>query len=280
VIPLGTAEVAFYRQRWTNGEVAAVAFDMPEWSPDTVGPRNRYGGLLIIEKEGIADLLTMAGVGERFDVAIVGNEGQSVEAELRLADALGIPVFVLHDFDRTGMTISQNLREGTWRHRYQNAVEVIEIGLRLDQVAGLESEPISKSNYESVGDQRLRECGATKEEIAFLGPHGDAKTPHGRRVELNALTTEDLVKLVEAALAEHGTAKVIPAAEDLTAAWRSAKAHAEIAEAIARANRTAASRWRNAPAPTDLADQIRAILEDEPTAAWDEALRSIAEAGP
>jgi hypothetical protein len=54
--------------RWTNGE-ARLGFDMPDWSPDTVGPHNRFGGLLVVEKDGIADLLIIAGVGERFDLA-------------------------------------------------------------------------------------------------------------------------------------------------------------------------------------------------------------------
>jgi hypothetical protein len=223
VIPLGTAEVAGYRGRWTNGE-APIGFAMPGWFPDTIGPHNRYGGLVIVEKDGIAELLILAGVGERFDVAIVGNEGQSVEAELRLADALGLPVFVLHDFDRTGLTICENLREGTWRYRYRNAIEVIEIGLRLDQVADLESEPINKANLESVGEDRLRECGATEAEITFLGPHDDPKAPYGRRVELNAMITADLVEMVEAALTGHGIEKIVPKACDLGAAWRSAKA--------------------------------------------------------
>jgi hypothetical protein len=66
---------------------------MPEWSSETCGPRNRYGALVIVEKERIGDLLAEVGVGARHDIAIVGNDGQSVEAELRLADALGVPIF-------------------------------------------------------------------------------------------------------------------------------------------------------------------------------------------
>ena len=52
---------------------------------------------------------------ERHDVAIIGNEGQSVEAELVLAEpsAAGVPIFLLTDFDRQGFTIAENLRAGT-----------------------------------------------------------------------------------------------------------------------------------------------------------------------
>jgi hypothetical protein len=281
-VGLGTAEVAAYRRGWTNGtDLGATAVEIGDWEPSTSGPHNRYGAVLIAEKGGIADVFRQIDLGHRHDLAIVGNEGQSVEAELRLVDALGpvgVPVFLLTDFDRQGFTIAENLRSGTWRHRYATPPKVVHVGLRLDQIAalgglaseregGLEDEPIGDKARQHVSDDRLRECGATEAEIAVL---------RSRRVELNALSTAQLVDLVEAALAEHGVKKVIPNTEDLAAAWRAAKAHVEIAETLEKANRKAAKRWAKAPAPDDLEDRVRAILEDEPGASWDEALRQIA----
>jgi DNA topoisomerase VI subunit B len=267
-IPLGTDEVDQYQRAWKNGGAAAVEYLLNPWSPKTCGPHNRFAGILTIEKEGFADLLVEIGIGRKYDVAIIGNEGQSVEAELALADALQLPLFILHDFDRTGLTIAENLRSGTWRHRYANRFPVVDVGLRLHQVDGLEDEPISADNLKSVGDDRLRECGATEAEIAFL---------RRRRVELNAMTTEQMVEIVEAAFAEHGIAKVIPGADELEAAWRSAKAYAEIALAIEKANKKTA-RWRDKPAPKELADQMRALLDKDPSMAWDAALLRIVEA--
>ena len=141
-----------------------------------------------------------------------------------------------------------------------------------DQPGGLEDEPIGENTLKHIGDDRLRECGATEQEIALL---------RKRRVELNALTTEQLVALVEVALAEHGIAKVIPDAEHLQAAWRAAKAHAEIAEAVEKANKQA-ERWRDEPAPDGLADRVRDLLQRQPTMSWDAALRQVAngEAAP
>jgi Histidine kinase-, DNA gyrase B-, and HSP90-like ATPase len=281
-IGLGTTEVAHYRARWTNGlALGDTDFDMPEWKVETHGPHHRYGAVVIVEKGGIADVLRQADVDDRNDVAIIGNQGQSVEAELVLADALGrvdVPIFLLTDFDRQGFTIAENLRTGTWRHRYQNRVQAIHVGLRLDQIiglcglasevpGGLEDEPIGKNTLEHVGDDRLRECGATAEEIDLL---------RTRRVELNALTTEQLVALVESALAEHGIAKVIPDAAHLEAAWRAAKAHAEIAEAVEEANKQA-ERWQDEPAPGDLEERVRKRLEQKPEMSWDAVLREIAE---
>jgi hypothetical protein len=281
-VGLGTAEVAHYRASWTNGlALGDTDFDMPEWKVATHGPHHRYGGVVVVEKGGIADVLRHAGVHDRNDVAIIGNQGQSVEAELVLADALGrvdVPIFLLTDFDRQGFTIAENLRAGTWRHRYEHSVRAIHVGLRLDQIdalgglasrdpGGLEDEPIGRNTLEHVGDDRLRECGATTEEIALLRAH---------RVELNALTSEQLVALVEGALAEHGITKVVPDAEHLEAAWRAAKAHAEIEEAVEEANKRA-ERWQAEPAPDDLADQVRGLLERHPEMSWDAALREISE---
>ena len=286
-IGLGTTEVASYRARWTNGIAPDYELDVGDWLPDTSGPHNRFGAVLVVEKGGIADLLRQIGVDRRHDVAIVGNEGQSVEAELHLIDALGpagVPVFTLTDFDRQGVTIAENLRAGTWRHRYATPPEVVQVGLRLDQIndlgglaseqeGGLEDEPIGANTLKHVGDDRLRACGATEAEIEVLGR---------RRVELNALATEQLVELVETVFAEHGVAKIVPGGEDLTAAWRAAKAHAEVAVAVDMANRRAAKRWQKASAPEDLEDRVRDQLEADPELAWDDALRRIAgrRAGP
>jgi hypothetical protein len=273
-IGLGTAEVAQYRAIWTNGlDIGETDFDMPEWKVQTHEPHYRYGAVVAVEKGGIADVLRQVGVHNRNDVAIIGNEGQSVEAELVLADALGdvdVPIFLLTDFDRQGFTIAENLRAGTWRHRYRNRIQAVHVGLRLEQIealGGLEDEPIGENTLKHVGDDRLRVCGATEEEITLL---------RTRRVELNALTTEQLVAMVEGALAEHGIAKVIPDAEHLAAAWRAAKAHAEIAVAVEEANKRA-TRWQAATAPDDLVGQVKEILEQHPEMSWDAALRRIAE---
>ena len=249
-VGLGTAEVAHYRASWTNGlALGDTDFDMPDWKVETHGPHHRYGAVVIVEKGGIADVLRHA--GRRTTETTSRSSATKARASrpswcwpMPSGDA-DVPIFLLTDFDRQGFTIAENLRAGTWRHRYQNRVQVIHVGLRLEQInalgglaskspGGLEDEPIGKNTLKHVGDDRLRECGATEEEIALL---------RTRRVELNALTTEQLVDLVEGALAEHGIGKVIPDAEHLEAAWRAAKAHAEIAEAVEKANKRA-ERWR------------------------------------
>jgi hypothetical protein len=75
-------------------DLGTIASDMPRLSPSPTSPHNCCSALIIVEKGRIAELLIDAGVGERFDVATVGNEGQSDEAELRLAEHLELPAFV------------------------------------------------------------------------------------------------------------------------------------------------------------------------------------------
>jgi hypothetical protein len=265
-VPVGTAGVAAYSSALLRNIPFSAGYSVARWDPDTCGPANRYSALIVAEKEGIADLLHSSGLGERYDVAILGLKGQPTEAALRLEDALGLPTFILHDFDRSGITIAANLTEGTWRHQHRNTFPVIDIGLRLEQIDGLESEPIDKKNLKSVGDDRLRECGATAAEIEFL---------RRRRVELNALTTSSLVEMVEAALIEHGIKKVIPSAKDLANAWRSASAAAEINLRLDEVCAEIGKRWRSAEPPPLLQLQLRNALIEDPGKAWDQALNAL-----
>ena len=52
-----------------------------------------------------------------------------------------LPLFVLHDFDVAGFMILGTLQRDTRRYQFSSAVEVIDLGLRLDDVEGLEREP-------------------------------------------------------------------------------------------------------------------------------------------
>ena len=58
----------------------------------------------------------------------------------------------------------------------------------------------------------LRKNGATREEIEFL--------LHGRRVELNAMTSRQLVAFVERKLTDNGIAKIVPKQAELADAYR------------------------------------------------------------
>ena len=80
---------------------------------------------------------------------------------------------VLHDFDKSGFSILGTLRRDTRRYAFRNRIEVVDLGLRLEDVedSGLETEDVV---HRSDPAANLRENGATAEEIAFLRAGGSS----------------------------------------------------------------------------------------------------------
>lgn len=267
---VGTKDVGSYlADARANGAYLTTREEIAPWTADTSGPTDRYAGIVAIEKGGIAETLVQEGIHNQLDVAVLNLQGQPVEAALALIDHLQVPVLVLHDFDRAGLTIGANVN-GTWRHRHENEFLIRSIGLRLDHVRdwGLEREPIDAKNLKSVSDDRLRECGATPDELEFLRRH---------RVELDAASTEQLITLVEQGFADLGIGKVVPDTERLVEAYRAAGINAEIAAAYRRVVEEAERRWNIVAPPPDLEERIRAALEERPHVSWDQVLREIVE---
>jgi hypothetical protein len=134
----------------------------------------------------------------------MSTKGVSVTAARHLVDQICarycIPLFVLHDFDKSGFTILRTLQCDTRRYTFAHAIEVIDLGLRLADVEkhGLESESVEYRESARSIRASLAESGATDAEIAFLLT---------KRVELNAFASDKLVAWIEGKLEEHGVAK-------------------------------------------------------------------------
>jgi hypothetical protein len=107
----------------------------------------RYQAVLYIEKEGFDPQLREARIADCFDIAIISCEGQSVTAARMYVDHVcrvggGVPLFVIHDFDKAGFEISQRLttvsdhaRENDLvKYEFQNEINVTDLGLRLADV--------------------------------------------------------------------------------------------------------------------------------------------------
>ena len=270
-VPLGTLNVRDYLAEIRHHKVEAPDFDIWEARHPTVGPKDRFGAILFIEKEGFTPLLEAVQLAERHDLAIMSTKGMSVTASRELVErvcSLGVPLLVLHDFDKSGFSIVGTLRRSTRRHQFAHghASRVIDIGLRLEDVDGLETEevyfaPQSRAKVAA----NLRENGATEAEIAFLLK---------QRVELNAFASDELVAWIERKLLEHGVAKVVPDADALAEAWRRMARQALVQERIDAV--LAGLGDTDGPAvPDDLEEQVRAILDANPTISWDAALRTI-----
>lgn len=229
---------------------------------ETKGPDLRYGGCLFIEKEGFDPILQAARIAEKFDVAIVSTKGMPVSAACDLLGNLGLPVYVCRDFDKSGFSIVASLRRGTRGSRSAPA-QVIDLGLRLEDVEGLETEPVSYgSNWGGVR-ANLRRNGATDEEIEVL---------LRRRVELNAMTSEQLIAWLEKKLRAAGAKKIVPDAKQIARAYERSCFELEM---MARYN-ALIGEVDQVKAPTKLRALVAERLKDEPALSWDEVVWDIA----
>jgi hypothetical protein len=281
---LGTLEVREYLtaveavQAHTVGLEEMAAQCLVGYRFPTCGPRYRYGAILFIEKEGFMPLFAAAKLKERFDLAIMSSKGLSNTATRTLVDQLcrlaadGVPLFVLHDFDKAGFSILGTFRRNTRRYSFKNEVNVIDAGLRLEDVEAyrLESEEVL---YRGNPRPNLRQNGATEKEMDLLCEPG---TLRGRRVELNAFTSAELVAWLEGKLTKHGVRKVVPEAAVLEAAFRAslqARLFERRAKKLVRRCRAEAEK---AELPEGLASKVSAKLASEPALAWDTVVAGIA----
>lgn len=271
-VGLGTVAVRSYLS--DHGPIGpAVAVTCDTLYP-THGPQHRYATVLFVEKEGFHDLLKVARIAERFDVAIMSTKGTSVTAARALLDRLAPhidKVLVLHDFDVAGFSIFGTLGSTNRRYTFKSNLRLTDIGLRLADVMALnlQSEPVETTGGWNSRASTLRRHGATAEEITFL------KT---RRVELNALSSDLFVSFVEKKLSEHGVRKVVPNRATLELHARRV-IEQDLGEALFRDNQASLQAEAAATAlPADLDSQVRAILCRHPEAPWDQAVAAVVRA--
>jgi len=271
IVPLGTIEVRRHLREVAEHTLPELQADLPEMAIFlTCGPGHRYGAILFVEKEGFLPLFRAVRLAERYDLAIMSTKGLSVTASRLLVDQLcashQVPLLVLHDFDKSGFSILGTLRRDTRRYAFRNRIEVVDLGLRLEDVedSGLETEEVV---HRSDPAANLRENGATEQEIAFL---------RTRRVELNAFASADFVAWIERKLAQHGVAKIVPDDDALTLAWRRSIASRHVASRIESAMQEAQRHAAEVSVPDDLGTLVTAGLQADPTQSWDDVVQRLA----
>jgi Topoisomerase 6 subunit A/Spo11, Toprim domain len=262
---LGTISVRDYlasigEPEWIESEVKPGG-----WA--TSGPSGRFGGVLFMEKEGFVPLLERVRLPERLDIAIMSTKGVSVTACRQLVDEMcnkDVPLFVLHDFDKAGFTILSTLQRDTRRYSFRHNPKVIDLGLRLADVRELDLQPEDTFDRgdEDVRSRNLRENGASEEEIEFL---------LDQRVELNALSSDQLIAWIERKLGEHGVRKIVPGRETLDRQYRAQVHFLEIKQAFAKMK----AETGNVKVPRDLAKRVAAFLKGHPSASWGSAVAAI-----
>ena len=268
----GTIEVRDYLAEAKDPDIEPADFTGAKI--DTIGPAGNTSGILFIEKEGFGPLFKAVDLANRHDLMIISTKGVSVTAARKLIDeACGdhnLPLFVLHDFDVAGFLILGTLQRDTRRYQFSNAIEVIDLGLRLDDITGLEREPAARSKVDpDVLRAQLAENGASEAEIDILLTE---------RVELNAMTSDALVAMIERKLQAYGLEKVVPN-EDLLAKTycafhRSRLLRTRFEEMAQQFDKEA----ETADIPDDLPDRVRAILTKHADLRWDDAIQLVLDA--
>lgn len=275
-IPCGTKGIGSHLQE------AAVPIDpldidatlRTEW-PSLAGGQ-RFQAVLYIEKEGFEDQIKEAKFAERYDLAILSCKGQSVVAARRFVDEVcrvdgGVPLFVVHDFDKAGFEIAQRLtRVSDWAeendrvtYRFQNEINVTDLGLRL---ADVEKYNLQSESFAFKG-HFARDSIATPEEKAYLRSN--------RRVELNAFTAPQFIEWLESKLAKYLRKRLIPDDAILADVYRRALAIAKINRAIEDVAKSAIQDAEDAKIPKSLRRQLHKALNGS-SEAWDQVLYQIA----
>ncbi len=286
-VPLGTLDVRRYlrdiaRGKDSDSDVSCEAVDD---NYPTCGPANRFGAVLFIEKEGFLPLFKAVNLEKRYDISIMSTKGMSVVAARQLVETVcsihDVPLLILRDFDKAGFAIAASFQKDTRRYQFARPFEVVDFGLRLDDVQAwnLVSEEVS---YRADPSDNLEENDATPEEIAYLCEGGAGKHYYGQRVELNSFPSDDLIKWIESKLDEQGVKKIVPDDEMLKVAYARAIKVAVVNNAIQDALGGAEDAAEEHAMPEDLKELIRTRLDETPETAWDsivsaEAQRAVGE---
>jgi hypothetical protein len=270
-IGLGTISVRDYL-----AGIGTLVLEPPGFAAGNVatrGPNGCFGAVLFIEKEGFQPLLEAVHLFERYDLAPMSTKGMSVTAARTLIEALwrmGVKVLALHDFDKAAFSIIGTLQRDTRRFTFGHKDKIIDLGLRLADVRELGLEASAEAAFDRGSDSAKRENlllnGATKQEADFL---------LSKRVELNALTSDQLVTFIEGKLAKHGIKKLIPKADLLGDAYRLFVNNKRVEKIVAKT--IEAIDGETIAVPPNLSARVAAHLKQRPELRWDEAVAAIAE---
>jgi hypothetical protein len=259
----GTIEVGNYLHAMQDPKIDAAEFSAA--GVNIIGPSGNIAGVLFCEKEGFNPLFKEVDLANRYDLMIISTKGVSVTAARLLIDHIHLPLFVLHDFDFDGFKILGTLQRDTRRYRFSSAIEVIDLGLRLDEVGDLGTEPAAATrvNEQSLRNQLARN-GATAEEAEFL---------LNDRVELNAMTSEALLEMIERKLNAYGLKKVVPGDDLLKKTYLAFHRSNELQEKFEKIEEK--FKESTIEVPKDLRIKIGAFLEKNRDLRWDDALKIV-----
>jgi hypothetical protein len=266
-IGCGTIEVGNYLHAKKEPGINPAEFS--DAGIETIGPAGCIAGVLFCEKEGFNPLFRAVNLADRYDLMIISTKGVSVTAARRLIDQVcgrsGLPLFPLHDFDVAGFMILGTLQRDTRRYQFSNTFEVVDLGLRLDDLDGLEREPAAATKTDKdILRNQLAENGATAEEIAIL---------IDERVELNAMTSAALIEMIERKLKAHGLQKVIPDDDVLAKTYKEFHRSNQLREQFEELEEDFEE--DEIEVPKNLSKKVSAILKKHTDLRWDDAVNIV-----
>jgi hypothetical protein len=268
-IGCGTIEIRNYLRGMELPRVTPAEFS--DTSVETVGPSGCIAGVLFCEKEGFNPLFRAVNLADRHDLMIISTKGVSVTAARQLIDEVcgdnDLPLFVLHDFDVAGFMILGTLQRDTRRFQFTNTFKVVDLGLRLEDIEGLEREPAAATKTDKdILRNQLAENGATAEEIAIL---------IDERVELNAMTSDALVEMIERKLKAHVLKKVIPDNGVLAETYQEIHRGNQLRERFEEIQDEDEFDETEIKVPKNLRERVRAVLSKHPHLRWDDAIQIV-----
>jgi hypothetical protein len=142
---------------------------------------------------------------------------------------------------------------------------VIDLGLRLADIAGLEREPAAATKVSAdIRRAQLAEDGATDAEIAIL---------LNERVELNAMPSDTLIAMIERKLKAYGLQKVIPDDDVLGEAYQAFHRSQQLRVKFQKMEDEFED--TGIEVPRNLNEHVRAILDEHGDLRWDDAVQIV-----
>ena len=179
----------------------------------------------------------------------------------------GLPLFVLHDFDVAGFMILGTLQRDTRRYAFSNTINVVDLGVRLEDIEDLEREPAAATKTRpDILREQLAENGATGTEIDIL---------LDERVELNAMPSNALIEMIERKLNASGIEKVVPDHALLAEAYQAFHHSRELQNIFEKAEEEEDFEASELIIPKNLKKQVRKILDKHTDLRWDDAIQIV-----
>ena len=210
-------------------------------------------------------------LANRYDLMIVSSKGVSVTAARRLIDDVcgdhDLPLFVLHDFDVAGFLILGTLQRDTRRYQFSNAVEVVDLGLRLADIEGLEREPAAATKTSAEHPARA----ARRERRDGCGDrHPAQRARRAQRHDQRRPGRNDRAKLKA-----YGLKKVVPDDDLLAETYRAFHRSQQLRERFEEMEEEFDEEADAVEIPEDLKQRVRAILAEHDDLRWDDAIQVV-----